>query len=335
MNATMIDTEVRDYLAEVREHLSDLPEDELDDLTIDLEAHLVEVHAEAGAPLAARLGSPSAYAAELRASAGFDRLRPGRPTLAARMAARSRELVAHPAAVRARDAWSSFRPVWIAIRGWLLVATWLVVSGDAMPFQIFPIPHIGSTLIGIAAVALATALSYAAAGRAGEHSRWRTADVGFTAAVAFLLLVALTSGAVLARPNGFVVQGPSEDEILANYPLAGASNIFVYDLEGNPLDAVLLYDQDGNPIDLHPWYDPAGEEVRFLEDRFGEPVKNAYPVQQFRFTPIVDEETGAEIDAAYEPVPPPRVPLPDVASRPDPAPRTEEPAAEPTRPTGR
>ncbi len=333
MNATTLDTEVRNYLAEVKEHLSDLPEDELDDLTIDLEAHLAEVHAEGGLPLTMRLGSPASYAAELRASAGFDRLRPGRPTLATRAAARLRELAAHPAATRPVDGWRSFRPAWVAIRGWLLVAMWLVVSGDDMPFQIFPIPHLSSTLIGLGAVALATALSYAAAGRAVQDTRWRSADAGLTAAVVLMLLVALSAGAVLARPTGLVFAGPTEEEIFASHPLAQVSNVFPYNLEGNMLGPVLLFDQDGNPIDLNPWVDPDGEEVRFLEDRFGDPIKNAYPVQQLRYGPTIGDEAGA----ALEPVPPPRVPLPDVGNGADPAPapvRAPSPA-EPTRPTGR
>lgn len=325
MTTTTIDAEVREYLDAVREHLADLPDDELDDLTIDLESHLAEVHAEADGSLVDRLGTPERYAAELRASAGFDRARPARPSLADNVAARARHLAAQPSAVKARAAWAAFRPTWVAIRGWLLVTLWVVATAQGgTVFQTFPVPHFGSTVMGLALVALATVASFAAAGRAGDDRRWRRIDAGFTAVAAALLLVAVAAGPELRDADAFVVQDFAEEDILANYPLVGVGNIFAYDLNGNPLEAVLLYDQDGNPLDLHPWTEGSHEEVRFRADRFGEPIKNAYPVQQYRYTPTVDE-TGAEVGATYEPVPPPRVPLPEVDGRP----AEEPPASEP------
>lgn len=331
MNTITIDPEVRSYLEEVRGCLDDLPDDELEEITLDLEAHLVEVHAEGGGPLADRLGSPAAYAAELRASAGFGRGRTARPSLADRLDARVRELAAQPSAVKARDAWAAFRPVWVAIRGWLLVALWVVATAQGgTVFQPFPVPHFGSLLVGLALVALATVASLAAADRAGGSRRWRRIDAAFSAVVVSLLLIAVAVGPDLRDGQTFFVEGPSEADIVASYPLAAVRNIFPYDLDGNPLGPVLLYDQAGNPLDAYPWTAGDQQEVTFLKDRFGDPIKNAFPVQQFEYRPVIDEETGAETGAGFEPVPPPRVPLPAVGPAPAaPSGAADTPPAEP------
>ena len=70
MNDT-IDGDVARYATAVRAAFADLPGPERELLLEDLEDHLQEVAAEAGGPLAERLGEPEDYAAELRASAGL------------------------------------------------------------------------------------------------------------------------------------------------------------------------------------------------------------------------------------------------------------------------
>ncbi|WP_020661783.1 DUF1700 domain-containing protein [Amycolatopsis benzoatilytica] len=69
-------TAVRVYLARVRTALADLPAAEVEELLADVRPHLNEIEAELGAnatvdDLAARLGTPESYAAELRASGGY------------------------------------------------------------------------------------------------------------------------------------------------------------------------------------------------------------------------------------------------------------------------
>ena len=63
--------DVRAYVTAVRSWLSDLPSDEVEDLTAGMEADLDERAAETGDRLGALLGEPEAYAAELRAAAGL------------------------------------------------------------------------------------------------------------------------------------------------------------------------------------------------------------------------------------------------------------------------
>ncbi len=335
MNVTTIDPEVRDYLEEVRSHLSDLPEDELDDLAIDLEAHLAEVAAEDAGSLRDRLGPPEAYARELRATAGFGpAVRARKPSwLRSRLElgrARLDELAASDAAVRARELWQQARPLWVAVRGWLLVVLWLITIGNHVVFDRFPIPRLGNNFMGLGMVAAVTVLSVTAARRAAGDRRWRLTDGGLTALT--LLLMVSTLVAPVRIGEGTVaayVSEISEADLLAQYPVAQARNIYAYDLEGNPLDGVLLYDQDGSPIDLYPWHDPGSfPEVRFAEDRFGQPVKNAYPLTMLAHTDHT--ETGEPV---WVEVLAPRVPLPQMpavgAEPPAPAPETPPAQHEP------
>ena len=76
--------EVDEYLAAVRDALADLPAAERDDLLVEVEASLADAAAESGGALAARLGEPAAFAAELRSAAGLHEApRPERPPSAA------------------------------------------------------------------------------------------------------------------------------------------------------------------------------------------------------------------------------------------------------------
>ncbi|MFD0594526.1 hypothetical protein ACFQZ4_20580 [Catellatospora coxensis] len=75
--------EIAQYAAQVGAALADLPEQARNDLLEDLPAHLAEVAAEieaegGGATLTERLGPPSAYAAELRATLGHTGVPAGR-----------------------------------------------------------------------------------------------------------------------------------------------------------------------------------------------------------------------------------------------------------------
>ncbi|MCO1654349.1 DUF1700 domain-containing protein [Pseudonocardia humida] len=72
----VVDGAAREFLDGVRAALSDLPPGEVDEILDDVRAHLAELSGELGvrpdrAALAARLGTPQAYAGELRAAAGY------------------------------------------------------------------------------------------------------------------------------------------------------------------------------------------------------------------------------------------------------------------------
>ncbi|MGV9767766.1 HAAS signaling domain-containing protein, partial [Micromonospora tulbaghiae] len=67
---TVTGQEITDYVDRVRAALADLPPGVRDELTEELPEHLAEVAAEGEGTLVDRLGTPEAYAAELRAAAG-------------------------------------------------------------------------------------------------------------------------------------------------------------------------------------------------------------------------------------------------------------------------
>jgi hypothetical protein len=74
-------TAVGEYLDGLRAALAGLPASEIDEIVDDARTHLRELSAELGpeagrAELEARLGTPAAYAAELRAAAGYPEARP-------------------------------------------------------------------------------------------------------------------------------------------------------------------------------------------------------------------------------------------------------------------
>jgi uncharacterized membrane protein len=80
MNVDVGGGPVEQYLAGVRTALGDLPAPEVEEVLEDVRGHLADVRAEVGAEvgdgggvdaLTARLGTPDAYAAELRAAAGY------------------------------------------------------------------------------------------------------------------------------------------------------------------------------------------------------------------------------------------------------------------------
>jgi HAAS domain-containing protein len=85
MNTTERD-EVRDYLAELRHELADLPAAEIEDVVLDVTPQLTEI-ADAGESITERLGTPAEYAAELRGAAGLSAVEPKQDVLGARFAA--------------------------------------------------------------------------------------------------------------------------------------------------------------------------------------------------------------------------------------------------------
>ena len=106
----------------VRSALSDLPTGTLDELLEDLDGHLADVAAEHDASLDS-LGSPDAYARELRSAAGL----PPR-TSSARTGLRGLDAKAHNAVLRlARHEavrpvlafLPELRPAWWVMRAWL------------------------------------------------------------------------------------------------------------------------------------------------------------------------------------------------------------------------
>ena len=300
-------TEAESYLAEVRAALADLPAAERDDLLEDLPGHLAETQAETGG--LAGLGTPQAYAAELRASAGL----PG-PTGAATTSVRTSPLGSAAAGFadgvadrvdRVRR-WAAdvpygpqvlaflpeLRPGWWVLRGYLALAV-PASAGVLLSFSSLPpfLSLLGSDALGLLATVAAIVVSVRLGRRsAGLEVRQRQLVVAGNVALA---VVALAAAAGLEQRGGYAEQivYASETGVLQG-PGGPISNLYAYDAEGRPLRDVQLFDQDGRPLDSLAVQGPEGEyaEVGPVLDAEGAEVSNVFPR---RLSVEVYPETGS------------------------------------------
>ncbi|MEU7912549.1 DUF1700 domain-containing protein [Microbispora bryophytorum] len=272
----------QDYAAAVREALADLPAHDRDALLEDLDEHLAEVAAEPGMSLEERLGSPEAYAAELRAAYG------GRPSeggsslgrrLSERMSGAVRRvhtrLLALPPYRQAAVFAPELRPAWWVLRGYAIALAMLA-----------PISAPGLIPGDIAAWVFTLAVVWGSVwlGRRGRTggSRWgRALLLGADLVAAVLVITAMADVPSTSSRDVAFEYGPRPEvhtlgiQVERVSSLGGdVSNIFPYAEDGTPLRNVRLYDQDGNPIMLEPGF---GQELAIPCD--GEPpMRNAYPL---------------------------------------------------------
>ena len=125
--------QVQEYVSAVRAALSDLSLEEVEDLTAGMDADLGELLAERGGTLEVALGSPQAYAAELRTAAGLPAAAgPGRRTIS--LGDWSRAWSERVSVQMQRRPWLAgllrglvaIRPAWWVLRG--LIAAWAVAG---------------------------------------------------------------------------------------------------------------------------------------------------------------------------------------------------------------
>lgn len=237
---------VRAYVTQVRAELGDLPGEEVDELTLGMEADLAELASESGIDLRTRLGSPQSYAAELRSAAGLPpRAAPQRTGLRAGLSAGWQSAAA--AGERLLDAapWlRELRSAWWVARGLVFAAglSWLL-----------------GTFGGLLGILLGTGLSIwlGLCRRSSGGNRWRTADRAAT--LLGLLLLLPGTAYVLTRTSYFpswssssysqpYVDPAPEEGIVTNGERA--ANLYAYDAQGNRIDGVRLFDQNGAEISL-------------------------------------------------------------------------------------
>jgi hypothetical protein len=306
--------QAQDYIAAVEQELADLPADDRSALVEDLALHLDALAAEDDdRPIAVRLGSPAAYAADLRSAAGLPARASSPPARGAGLEARWAAVLATPAAQRVRPAlrelWRllrELRPAWWVARGYLLVAVPCLLGEDWE--RDFPVPApLGSHLLGVLLVVAAVTGSVAL----GRRTLPTTLKAVVVAAGGVLLLVSAVVAqdewaTVVASGPGFGATPLAEvpDE---TYPLLSrygpVTDVFPYAADGTPLDGVLLYDQDGRPLRVgfqEWWADNCARVLEQPEAADGVPVTNSYP-QSY----VVDPA-----DSCTAELPRPDVPLP-------------------------
>ncbi|GLW97592.1 hypothetical protein [Microtetraspora sp. NBRC 16547] len=267
-----------EYARAVRAELADLPAKDRDELLEDLDDHLAEVAAESDVPLEERLGSPEAYAAELRAAYGG---RPARPRV--RVTDRGLALIgaAHTRLLRLTPYRQlvaflpELRPAWWAVRGYAAALVVLSTVGQHRLIPDDPVAWVFTLLMVWASVWLGRRTV------AGAGSGWRRVPLILTnVAAAWAVLVGMAAAGHTggyASSTEFAASGPAPVEVrnVATFDGGGIYNILPYAEDGTALKNVRLYDQDGRPLVL----DPEMYNKRIDRPCEGEPpMANAYPL---------------------------------------------------------
>jgi len=296
------------YLAKVAEGLSDLSDEDREEVIQDLEAHLAELDDDA---VEATLGTPGAFVTEFRNSAGLEGPRGSTRFHSIR---RLRDRLAIEGSRLSRNlSWPTIRPLWIWTRGWLVVSVFAGLTQDT-PFLRFPIPNIEfRSTVGAILVAAATWLSIWL-DDVGRHPVRDLSSVVFSMSGVLAILIGLLSPITLTKPQHFDDSAFYPEQLTAadGHPV---DNIYAFDLEGNPVE-VLLFDQEGRPLlslasyvyedsEFNPGmeeFDYGSGTVTFKRDQFGRAIPNLYPLQLSTY----DDYGG------LNPMPPPSLGFPAV-----------------------
>ncbi|MFG6503698.1 hypothetical protein [Microbacterium sp. P05] len=329
MSVTTVRPEIAQFAASVREHLDDLADDDVDELTGGLEADLSDQAAEAGDTF--EMPDAAAYAAELRAAGGLpergERRRKRRSVRAWWSA------VGSNLAATARDyrfgAWlldtlGSLVPVWWIARAFALYMLLVIFVGIPRPLgndlvdrarALYSDPR--ATLLLVALLLLSIQWG---------RGRWATASwlvlvrngVSIVAAIALpFLFFGLLSGAqeVVMSSAAMSQNGPTPGLAVDGQRVR---NIFAYDANGEPIDHVQLFDQDGRPLTTVGTYGQregwdyyfygGGGPTPVAEREIGrQPVWNVFPLREVSPSDATAGEPN--VDAAFAPIFPfPRVP---------------------------
>ncbi|MEU3453938.1 hypothetical protein ABZ671_10080 [Micromonospora sp. NPDC006766] len=307
---TVSGQEIADYVDRVRAALADLSPKVRDELTEDLPEHLAEVAAEADGTLVDRLGTPEAYAAELRGAAGADG-HPERSSLDRRLAAAHNRVSTQ---LRALDTQlgpllgyasvSEFlrplRPAWWLLRGWLVALLVSALHGESPGL----LPRFdGSVLAGLFLLAGAVLASVWLGHRSAGFRGWPR----------WLLRLGTAALLLFTVPTLFNLDQRANVQLVSVYdPYESVQDVFVYDEQGRLIPNAQLFDQHGTPIELgSPTCEQSGDRP--------EPT-NGYP-RYYPYCPdLAPFGPPAPLPAPPAPLPAPPAPLPaPSAAAPDPA----------------
>lgn len=243
-----VSAEVAAYVGLVRTALRDLPPEDVEDLTGGLEADLSELAAETEEPLIARLGEPSAYAAELRSAAGFPP--PGPPPAEPRQSWWRRMSSGSSARWlrwRAEHPWlEQARPVWWVLRGAVLAYVLFAFLG-AQPRLLI--------------LVLGAVLSFWAGLHQDQWDGWRAGmrkAANVAAAVMLLPVLAALVGGRGSAPDYVEVVSQEGVSVEGERP----ASFFVYDADGQRVDGARIFTDQGTALTVSPWdsYDGTGPE---------------------------------------------------------------------------
>jgi hypothetical protein len=268
-----VNTSARDdistYVDAVRAALSDLPLATRDELLEDLPEHLAEVQAEGSGSLVDRLGSPEAYAAELRGTTELadpgepgDRYADLRETLLRRLHAADAWIGPVIGYERASEFLALLRPAWWVLRGYLVamvVAYLLNGGGQSMGL----VPRVsGSEFVAVLLLGGGVVGSIWLGRRSVRRPLTFWPRYALYAGSALLALVAIVG--FVAADSNFRGSGYTTVDYGGGggNPYENIQDVFVYDQQGRLVNGARLFDQDGQPIQLGSGYcydDSTGE----------------------------------------------------------------------------
>ncbi|GHJ45992.1 hypothetical protein Cs7R123_33340 [Catellatospora sp. TT07R-123] len=242
------------YVAAVGAALGDLPDDVREELLEDLPAHLAEVAAEVaaeggGATLADRLGTPAAYAAELRASLGHTGGPSGLGGRAARWTTRwrgrlnglDRRVGTVLGYERAGEFLRALRPAWWVLRGWLL-AIFIAQLPGVVRFGLVPRVS-GNLVVGILLLAACVVASI----WVGRNGRPRQLPLRLALLAASLGLAGF--GVVYYGVADQELDGRNYDTVADYYnPYEQVRDVWVVGPDGQLIPDARLVDQNGDPV---------------------------------------------------------------------------------------
>ena len=278
---------VRDFVAAVGEHFTDLRDVDREELLGDLEQHLTELAAEAPDVFETELGDPAAYAAELRAGAGLTEGGSTRPGRIARLTTTVRDrvqaVVDHPRMAPLHEFLPMLRPAWWVVRAWALIVVLALLMGGGTQVWAHHILVPGRNVVGLLALVAAVAFSVKAGMAGTDNGRgWRLVNRIAAFALAVIVWIGLTAAPLetvyvetysdVGAPYGLLTHPDGE----------GITNLYVYDAEGTLLRDVFVYDGGGRPVEIGPdtdeWF-AIRTEPRI--DAAGRVIGNLYPVVQY------------------------------------------------------
>ena len=280
MSSSTASPDVDSYLAAVRAALEDLPAGERDDLLAEVEVSIVEAAGEGETAVAARLGPPQEFAAELRAAAGLGAAAPARrESLPQRVAAWSAR---EPRLRALRSVLAELAPVWWLARAYIFVAAIALAAHAAWSTGYSFVPRLHTGALGLLAIAVAAVASIWFALRARRHAVYRRIARGANVVLVALVIpvAAHFSNAAQARVRAAASPPIVIDTYLPGLVFNGSpvSNIYPFTRDGRLLHDVLLYDGTGRPLTIAGAADPSR---RVLRTRNGDPVFNAFPIRYY------------------------------------------------------
>ncbi|WKU04217.1 hypothetical protein [Micromonospora sp. HUAS LYJ1] len=329
---TVTGQEITDYVERVRAALADLPPQVREELTEDLPEHLAEVAAETDGSLVDRLGTPEAYAAELRAAAGAGDPAAGRRVLEQRIAtvlgrarARIDRLDARFGPVFGHATAGEFlrllRPAWWVARAYLAA---MLVTGISTHGPLGLLPRLDGN--GFVGLLMFVGLLYGSVWlgrRSPELRSWRRWALHASSAVLAMFAIGAVANVDDHARSGYDYGYESTS---VDNPYDEVQDVYVYDSEGRLVENARLFDQNGTPIRLG-WPtcdDPALPDVN--------PVQRGYPYcpQQAPFRPRPPAVAPLPPGSGGSPSPTGPAVVPTATVSDTPAPTGSVPAASPS-----